>query len=111
MSVFIPLKDLPNYKETVTLDGTPFDLSFTWNTREQAWHLSIDRDNVRILSGVKIINSWELIGRFANVLLPSGLILVLDLAKLDELPGRDNLGTDFKLAYITEVEAESGIIQ
>ena len=108
--ILIPLKTLAAYKETVTLEGAPFDLTFLWNSREGAWFLSIDRDNVRLLSGIKIVNNWEIIGRFANVLLPRGLLMVIDLAGLNELPGRDNFGTDFKLAYLTEYEKENGVI-
>lgn len=108
---FLPLKTLAAYTETVVLDEIPYDLTFNWNTREGCWSLSIDRDNVRILSGIKIVNNYELISRFANVLLPRGLILVIDLAGLNEIPGRQNLGTDFKIAYITESEVENGAIQ
>ena len=110
MSVFFPLKNLPNYKEVLVLDNAIYEIGFTWNTRESAWHLSVAKNNTQLLSGIKIVNNWELIDRFAIVELPRGLFISVDIAQLNTIPGRDNFGDDFKLAYITESEKINGLV-
>lgn len=109
--VIIPNSDFPAYTETLTLDGFLYVFTFVWNTRETAWFMSISRDNVDLLYGIKVVDNYELIGRFTNLSLPPGLIMALDLENINRNPGRDELGSVVKLVYLTESEVESGIIQ
>lgn len=109
--VIIPNADFAAYTETLTLDGFLYVFGFTWNTRDQAWFMSISRDNVPLLYNIKVVNNFELIDRFTNVSLPPGLILTVDIENINRNPGRDELGSAVKLAYVTESEVESGAIQ
>lgn len=102
----IPVRNDTSFTETVTLDGKPYDLTFIWNDREEAWQLSIAFESVILVSGVKIIPTWELISRFANRDLPPGFILVVDTAINYTRPVKEDLGVRLKIVYVSE----SGVI-
>lgn len=107
---FIPTKSIPSYSQQITLEGVIYEIGFTWNTRANAWFMDIGRDNLPLVSGIKIVDSYELISRFANYKLPPGILLSMDLGSIGRIPLFDELGTQVKLAYLTESEAENGII-
>lgn len=109
--VIIPTKSFPSYVETITLENIVYQFEFNYNSREEAWFMSISRDDEPLIAGIKVVDNFELIGRFANVLLPRGLILTVDIEGLQRPPGQYELGSAVKLAYLTESEALSGIIQ
>lgn len=109
--IIIPNSDFPAYVETITLDGFLYVFGFTWNTREGAWFMSISRDNEPLLYNIKVVDNYELIERFTNLALPPGLIMTLDIENINRNPGRDELGSAVKVAYITQSEVESGVIQ
>lgn len=109
--VIIPTKDFPSYVESVVLESVVYEFEFNWNSRAEAWFLTISRDDETLVAGVKIVDNFELIGRFSNVKLPRGLLLTLDIQNINRPPGRYELGSAVKLAYMTESEALSGVIQ
>lgn len=101
----IPLKSFSSYVETVTLDGKPYKLAFRWNGRDASWMMSIMTGaGVMLLSGVKLVPTWDLIGRFVSEDLPPGGFVVADIASGGEPIGRDNLGDKYKLYYFESSE-------
>lgn len=106
--VIIPNADFPAYFESVVLDGTPYVFGFTWNTRDEAWSMSISREGVILLASIKVVDNFSLISLYANTLLPQGEILTIDLQQIKRNPNRDELGVAVKVAYVTEAEVNSG---
>jgi hypothetical protein len=98
----IPVRNDASFTETVSLDGKPYDLTFVWNQREESWQLTIGFEAVTLISGVKIVPSWELINRFANSNLPPGLILVIDTAIKYTRPVKEDLGVRLKIFYVPQ---------
>lgn len=98
----IPVRNDTSFTETVSLDGKPYDLTFIWNQREEAWQLSIAFESRNLVQGVKIVPTWELISRFANSDLPPGLILVIDTARKYTRPVKEDLGVRLKIFYVPE---------
>lgn len=99
---FIPVRNDESFTETVSLDGKPYDLTFIWNTREEAWQLTIGFESNVLASGLKIVPSWELISRFANINLPPGLIAVIDTSAVYTRPVKEDLGVRLKIFYLPE---------
>ncbi len=110
MSVVIPFKDFPSFIQNITLDNTVLNFKFIWNGRDEAWYMDIsDSVNDPILSGIKIVNSWELITRFTDIRLPQGGLFVVSLRNDELVIGRDDMLDNYSLVYFTEEELNAPI--
>lgn len=100
--------DAPFYEMTVPLDGTDYLLSFRYSSREACWYFSIAlNDGTLLAAGVKIVCNRSLLGRFADVRLPPGMLIATTGTNDASLPGLDELGIDRRvtLVYIPKAEA------
>lgn len=105
----IPLSSqLSHYKQTTSLEGTAYQFDVRWNTRDETWSISIaDTDGNPILSGLKLLPYSPLIQRYKIEGFIEGELVGINTTNEFEPPNRDNLGSDFKLFYLSKDEAKS----
>lgn len=99
-----------DFSQTIELDGKPYHLRMTWNSRIASWFLDIlDKSLNDILVGIKVVPSLLLIRDYAYADLPSGDFMLLDTLSTpnDTALDFDSLGQRYKLVYITEAELEA----
>jgi len=66
------------FKERVVLDGVPYKLHFRWNVRGNFWSMTIkNTKGVALISGVKLVYNYPLIGRYKGRDLPPGEMRIL----------------------------------
>lgn len=84
----------------VELDGNPYSLRILWNERFGYFSLSIlTADDEPILTNIKMVKNYPLIGRFKDPRLPFGdLYFVQEKGSVDR-PGYSDLGATFGLYY------------
>ena len=97
----IPVSETTDsFIEQVDLDGLIFDLQFYWNSRDNHWFLSIGRNGIFLLEGIKLINTTDLISEFGRIEnLPPGLLSVEDLDGNYSDPDDTNFGDRVQLRY------------
>lgn len=107
--VEIPLRsDLPHFDLVQVLDGVSYLLTFHWNTRSEAWYLSLSlEDETVVWAGVKLVVNWELQARGVHPSRPPGLLMAFDDAARKTDPGLEDLGKRVKLYYFDASEVAS----
>lgn len=90
---------------TVELDGSTFQLSFQYNSREGYWYFDLlDDENTPIRQGVKCVINWPVIRLCREEGRPLGEVLIVD-PKAEALdPTLQNLGVDGVLTYVPQAE-------
>lgn len=90
----------PAFRITVELDGEVFGLRFQINRRDDFWRMTVERDGVVLLSGVKIVTGGDLLiaQRYIDEL-PAGILRADDTDGLDAEPTEANFGDRVKLLY------------
>ena len=100
----LPTSSTPRLSYKVTLDGSEYKLYFQWLIRSGAgWHLSIydNTDNI-LLSNIKLIPWFDLLGGYPQTGLPLGILGVTCISKAKPYAIEmtlENLSTDFELLY------------
>lgn len=90
---------------SVELDGNPYILRVLWNERFGYFTLSImEANEAPLLTNVKMVKNYPLIGRFKNELLPFGDLYFIQEKGSSARPGYSDLGVTFGLYYY-EAEA------
>lgn len=88
----IPTFADPFYSETVTLDGTPYVLTFRYNQRVAGWYLDLATiDGEVVAAGLKLVCEWDVLALVANPLRPPGALFVLSNTTDDSTPGLTDL--------------------
>ena len=84
----------PYYSLRTTLDGRDYNLSFSWNEREERWYMAIaDEADVQLVAGLKLVCNWPLLRFYhANPALPPGELAVVALQNDVAPPGLFDLG-------------------
>lgn len=101
----ISFATFPAFTQEVVLDNIPYRLTFNWNTRGEYWVMSIaDRDEVKLVSGIKLVMNFPLIRRYPGRGLPSGEFIVVDPSLQLERAGRNDFQDKVKLIYGSEDE-------
>ena len=97
----IPLQ--PNTTDqlvSVELDGNPYILRVLWNERFGYFSLSVlTADEQPILTNVKMVKNYPLIGRFKNTLLPVGDLYFVQEKGNALRPGYSDIALNFGLYY------------
>ncbi len=100
----IPTGDQPLYGETVTLDGVPYRLDFTFAPRSACWLLDVSTlDGEKVAAGLKLVCAgWNLLLKCSSPLRPPGQLLVLSSSSDDSTPGLEDLvaGARCTLVYV-----------
>lgn len=108
MATQIKVEDSAYQEKLITLNGNSIFITFNFNTRDQRWYFDlVDRNNIDIISGVKILPSTNLTGKYLYTSSILGGSLYCANLKNDGIDvTRDNFGTDkqFQLWYISEEE-------
>lgn len=94
------------------LGDTKYRLKFFWNTRAQAWFMSIlDQDDVAIITDIRLAINYALLYQYRAIEgIPDGEFILWDLEK-DPISGGvtfDNFGRRYQLLFFTSEELESG---
>lgn len=85
---------------SVELDGNPYILRVLWNERFGYFSLSVNAaDDTPILTNIKMVKNYPLIGRFKSDLLPAGGIYFVQEKGNAERPGYSDLAVNFGLYY------------
>ncbi len=107
LSINIP--DSADADQNITLGGLDYKFTTRYNTRDSRWRLSISRQDVSVIDGIKIMKNQDLLNGYLLAEFSHGTLFCLRL-KDDNLPvGRDNLGIDkaYELIYATNLEVEN----
>lgn len=86
-------------KFTTEFSGKVYELIFHYNLRESKWYMDLRREDVDILSGVKVVNSTDLLAQYTAYDIPEGKILITDLNNLYQDPDSDNFGQTVLFQY------------
>lgn len=114
MTIRIPTRsDLDFYEMQLTLDGSPFDLVFRWNARDEVWYLSIydpavaetvDGSRTPIIGSIPVFVGGPLLSLCRRRDRPLGELIAIDTQGNDEDPGRRDLGDRVVLLYYSQAE-------
>lgn len=95
--------DSRNYSYQMDLDGIVYDISIRYNYRDDYWYISLALPNGdAIITGVRLVYTTDLFGRFKQPNLPPGILVLENDAGLDKM-GLDDI-LDSELFYISEAE-------
>lgn len=109
MPLSLSVPDTSWSTQSMTLGGAEYTITLIWNDRDSRWRFSLAKDEVPIVSGIKLVESQSLLSRYILPDFGHGDIFVLR-SKKDGLPvGRDNLGIGkaYELVYFTNEELDS----
>lgn len=97
----IPLQpDTTDQLISVELDGNPYILRVLWNERFGYFSLSVSAaDETPIVTNVKMVKNYPLIGRFKNTLLPTGDFYFIQEKGDAERAAYADLAVNFGLYY------------
>ncbi len=100
VSIPIPTFSIRPFTEQVELDGSTYDLSFTYNARDGKWRLTIELAGTVLVRNLPLVADADVLRNFDHVEdLPPGTILVHDLDGLDTDPNDTNFGDRVLLLY------------
>ena len=94
-------QDLANYELEVDMDEVTFRLRFKFNSRDEAWYMTVLSANGEILrAGIKVISEWLLLRLWQDFnVRPAGEIITINLATEVTKPGLEELGANTPLLY------------
>lgn len=96
---------LPRYSQKTALEGRTYNMDFHWNTRDNAWYLSLaEEDGTPVVSGVKLVANWPLTRRVTLETNVPGMLIAFDTTGLGEDPSFEELGTRVQLLYKEEAD-------
>lgn len=106
MALKIPFSNtFSNFSEDITLEGVPYKLEFTYNTRSTQWLMSVlDIDSTALINGIPLVLNFNLLTQYPGRDLPPGEFYVIDTTQKEETVTRDNIGPVLSLIYIPEDE-------
>lgn len=112
--VTIPFVDSADFSIEVTLDNTPFNIRFIWNSRADFlytgfWTMSVaDRDQVDIVTGQRLVIQGEYLRQFPGRGLPLGAMSSFDpTGSTAPIEQGDFLSERVFLLYMTAAEFEA----
>ncbi len=87
-------------EQRTSLSGRDFVLRFDWNQRDGHWFLGIyDPNGTPIITGLKLVVNWPLLGARTEPLRPPGDFAVIDTMTPSIDPGFADLGVRHGLVY------------
>lgn len=88
------------FKQTIELDGKYYSLSFYYNIRDQHWFLTIARETVILVSGLKLVHSDDLLSQFRHIEdAPQGALFIQDTKGLYRDPDTVDFGSTILMKY------------
>jgi len=94
----------PDQTLTTVLDDFPVTMRAKWNERFGFWSLAIyDRDRNPILTSIKLVQNFPLIGQYSLSQF-TGELIFIRMSGTKDRPDFDSLGGDHMLVYLTKEE-------
>lgn len=84
---------------SVELSGDIFTLAFRFNANELKWYMDIIKNNEHVVSGVKLVESTDLLSQYRSYDVPAGQISIVDKDGLFKDPDDTNFGESVFLRY------------
>ena len=76
----IPFADQNDFIVEAELDEMTCFLHLAWNDDDAMWTLSLENaGNDVILSGIRLVSDWPMLGRFRHLAVPKGELVVVSL--------------------------------
>lgn len=102
--VSIAIPDSPDVLFTTTLDRVAYDLRLHWNSRDEAWYLTLGKQNLNPLFKTKVTTNTDLLQNHrALEECPNGILVALDNMKFYGRITRDGWSSGrWSLYYISE---------
>lgn len=100
-TLLLPLRsDSPHFDFQVELEGTTFGFELKWNSRDEAWYLTVRAaDDTIVLAGLKLVVRHPLLSRYRRLGLPKGELEAVDTTGKDAEAGLNDLGVRVLLLY------------
>lgn len=95
-----------SFIQEVELEGKVYRLEFRWNAREGCWYLTMKTsEDAVILGSRKMVVGTPLLRQTVDIdARPFGELVLVDPSDTIDTPGREELGNQVRLVYITEAE-------
>jgi len=94
------LSETTDQTVSVELDDTSYILRVLWNERFGYFSLTVSTaDDVPIVSNIKMVKNYPLVGQFKDPFLPFGDFFFVQESGSIDRPGYSDLGVSFSLYY------------
>ena len=91
----------PYFSMDVELDGVEYQAEFKFNTRDDAWYMSLyDIEGLPLRTGVRIVNGWQLFRTWTSEERIAGKLVSVNSGNLSEPPNFSQFGLDAQLIYV-----------
>ncbi len=87
----------------VDLSGVIYKLAFNFNANESKWYMDLIKNDVQIVSGIKLVSSSNLLSQYRAYDVPVGNLFVFDKNGLFADPDETNFGESVFLRYDDEL--------
>lgn len=104
------LPELPNYRFDTTLDGIQYVIDIRWNSRDEAWYMSVfSEEEEPLISGTKLVLGAWLTGDATHPDRPFGLFRLIDWTGSGTEATLTNIGSVVGLYFYNIDEIEETI--
>lgn len=109
MALNISVPDSANTSQTVTLGGLDYIFTFSYNSRDERYRLSISLNGVSVVRGLKLIESTSPTFKYDLVDFDHGQLALVAQENTSKEAGRYNIGLSraYNLIYLTNEELSS----
>lgn len=95
MTFEIPCAEAENTSVEITLQGETYEHRYKWNARNSSWYMSILKEDVLLISGIKILPEVALNKNYNHIEgMPQGWFLVPPSEATEESINLKNFGID-----------------
>ena len=92
------------YTQQVDFDGKVYEMALRYNARETHWYLTLSRENVILISNIKVVHGTDLLLQFKfKQEMPQGELSIRDLAGKYADPDADTFGDTVIMQYADAV--------
>jgi hypothetical protein len=108
VAVVLPVPDVSWATTGISLGGTDYSLTYSYNERDSRWRLDIEDAIGGIIFGVKIMESQSLLSPYILARFDHGDIVCVRVEEDNKPVGRKNIGIDlpYELIYFSNTEIE-----
>lgn len=100
------------WQEFSTLDGREYLFEAFWNTRDEAWYLSVTAENgASLILDKKLVLGINMLAHCYKPEKPNGVLFAWTQKQGVTTITRDNIGTDVELYYLSNDEANEVLSQ
>lgn len=102
VQLILPVRnDAPKQLMTVRLDDRSYRLRIRYIPRALGWYMNISTiDDEALISGVRLVSIYDLLGRYQNKSLPPGVLFTFNTVDENADPTRDSMGLESLVAYL-----------